>query len=61
MDIMNIDAKVVRDARLQLEQAARALDRLERADTATEANQRRAAGLLSEALANIHAAEARLA
>lgn len=61
MDIMNIDAAVVRDARSQLEHAARLLAKLENADTATLVNQRRAAGLLSDVLANIHAAEARLA
>ena len=61
MDIMNIDTTVLQDARRQLETAARALDRLSRADTATLSNQERAKALLSEALANIHAAEARLA
>lgn len=60
MDIMEFDGKVMRDAKLQLEKAARIVERLEHADTATEANRNRVASLLSEALANIHAAEARL-
>lgn len=61
MDIMDIDPAVVRDARSQLEKAARLLAKLENADTATAMNQQRASALLSDALANIHAAEARLA
>lgn len=51
-----INSTVIRDARLMLEKAARILKKLEHADTATAANQR----LLSEAMANIHAAEARI-
>ena len=60
MDINDIDSAVCQDAAKMLERAAKCVDRLSRADTATTANREAAQKLLSEALANIHAAEARL-
>ena len=57
VNIMIHDATVIRDARRQLETAARTLTKL--LQTADMDN-KRVAALLSMAMANIHAAEARL-
>ena len=54
------DDSVVRDARLMLEKASRILATLENFYFASEADEVRYAKKLSEALANIHAATARL-
>lgn len=55
-----VDDAVLHAARLQLEQAARLLASIENFYFACEADEVRYTKKLSEALANIHAAEARL-
>lgn len=56
----NHDTQVLKDARKMLEKSARLVESLEHADTGTSIGQRQADSKLSEAIANIHAALARL-
>lgn len=61
MNPETFDANVLRDARLMLQKASRIIESLERSYFASESDEIRFNKGMSEAIANVHAALARIA